>query len=126
MQVTFESKGDFNELEKWLRKVSNNPPSIALAQIAKEGTASLAANTPRDTGETAGGWQAEIRTKPGESEIAWVNTAHPGTNVNLAVIIDQGHGTGTGGYVPPKPYIKRSMDGIFSRAGDKIAEEMIK
>lgn len=126
MQVVFESKGDFDNLQKWLQSVSKNPPTAALTKIAVEGKKSLAANTPRDTGETAGGWQAEITTKPGGSEIAWINTAHPEANVNLAVIIDQGHGTGTGGYVPPRPYIQRSMNGIFSRAGTMIAEEMIK
>ncbi len=126
MKVEFESRGDFDNLQKWLKNVSNNPPSSALSRIAVEGNRSLAANTPRDTGQTASGWQAEIKTTRGGAEIAWTNTAHPGARVNVAKIIDQGHGTGTGGFVLPRPYIKKAMDGVFSKAGDKIAEEMIK
>lgn len=126
MNVTFESKGDFNEISKWLDTVAKNNPSVALNKIASEGKANLASNTPRDTGETAAGWNTEITTKGSISEIAWVNTAHPETNVNVAVIIDQGHGTGTGGYVPPRPYIQKSMDDVFNTAGDTIVEELTK
>lgn len=126
MNITFESKGDFNEVRKWLDTAINSKPTMALSEIASEGKANLASNTPRDTGETAAGWQAEITTKGSVSEIAWTNNAHPETNVNVAVIIDQGHGTGTGGYVQPRPYIKKSMDSIFATAGDKVVKELVK
>lgn len=126
MEVRFDSKGDFNEIQRWLDKVSKHSPDAALTKIAIEGKQSLAAGTPKDTGETAAGWEAKITVKPGESEIAWINTAHPETSVNVAVIIEQGHGTGTGGFVPAKPYIEKSMDKVFATAGDKIGEELIK
>ena len=126
MNVTFESKGDFENLKAWLDGVSKNTPDAALRQIAKDGERSLASNTPRDTGKTASGWGSSIESKKGTSEISWTNNAHPGLNVNLAKLIDQGHGTGTGGYVPPKPYIQKSMDSVFNTAGDKIAKELIK
>lgn len=126
MEVRFDSKGDFNEIQQWLDKVSKQSPEAALTKIAIEGKKSLAAGTPRDTGETAQGWEARVTVKPGESEVAWVNTAHPEANVNIAVIIEQGHGTGTGGFVPAKPYIRRSMDKVFATAGDKIEKELTK
>lgn len=126
MEVIFESKGDFNDIESWLNNVSKRSPNAALNKIAKEGEQSLAANTPKDTGVTAAGWKSEITTAKGVSEIAWINTAHPETSVNVAVIIDQGHGTGTGGYVQPRPYIQRAMDSVFENAGDEIEKELIK
>jgi hypothetical protein len=126
MEVLFDSKGDFNNIQDWLNKVSSRSPNAALNKIAIEGEQSLSANTPKDTGVTASGWQAKITSERGNHEIAWINTAHPEASVNVAVIIDQGHGTGTGGFVLPRPYIKRSMDKIFSTAGDKIEEELIK
>lgn len=125
MKVSFESKGDFEKLSAWLDGVANKDVSPALLQIAKEGQLSLSSNTPKDTGETAAGWTAEITTKGQESEVAWKNVAHPGLTVNLAKLIDQGHGTGTGGYVPPKPYIVSSMDSVWKTAGDKIVKELI-
>lgn len=126
MQVTFESRGDFEKLKAWLDSVSKNSPDLALDQIAREGQRSLSSNTPRDTGKTAGGWTYKITSRKGKSEISWMNKANPGLTVNLAKLIDQGHGTGTGGYVRPQPYIERSMDSIWQTAGDKIAKELIK
>jgi hypothetical protein len=126
MEILFDSKGDFGEISKWLDNVSKRSPSAALNQIAREGERSLSNNTPRDTGATASGWKGEVTAKGTTSEVAWVNTAHPDAGVNVAVIIEQGHGTGTGGYVPPRPYIQKAMDSVWSNAGDKIAEEMVK
>jgi hypothetical protein len=126
MKVVFDSKGDFNDIEAWLNEVARRSPNAALNKIAIEGENSLADNTPRDTGETASGWKAKITTQKGGAEIAWYNTAHPDTSINLAVVLDQGYATGTGGYVAPRPYIKRSMDGVFDSAGRTIEEEMIK
>lgn len=126
MKIHFETKGSFDNLEKWLKKVSTNSPNNALKEIANQGVKSLAANTPRDTGATAAGWTADIVTARGVSEIHWTNNAHPGTSVNIATIIDKGHGTRTGGYVPPRPYIKKSMESVWSTAGDKIVKELTK
>lgn len=126
MNISFESKGDFDQLSKWLDEVSKATPKNSLKEIAVAGGKSLAANTPRDTGMTASGWEAVVTTKGLTSEIAWNNVAHPGESVNIARIIDQGHGTGTGGYVPPRPYIKKAMDSVWKDAGDKIAKELIK
>mgnify|MGYP007126045463 CR=1 FL=1 len=126
MRISFTSKGDFNATRDWLNKVSNSNPDNVLKTIAKEGEVSLASNTPRDTGETASGWKSKIERNSKGAEVVWYNDAHPELDVNLAKLIDLGHGTGTGGYVPPKPYIKKSMDGVFGSAGDKIAGELIK
>lgn len=125
MNITFESKGNFEELTKWLDKISSGDPTPALKQIANDGTKSLSSRTPRDTGATASGWQGSI-TRGKIQEIVWTNTAHSGTSVNIAKIIDQGHGTGTGGYVPAQPYIIKAMDSVFANAGDRIFRELIK
>ncbi len=126
MKISFDSKGDFDGILSWLKNVTNRDPSMALNSIASQGERSLAANTPRDTGETASGWTSEIITKGNVTEIAWKNTAHPELNVNLAKLIELGHGTGTGGYVLPKPYINRAMDPVFKNVGDKVVKELIK
>ena len=126
MKVTFESKGDFNKVTSWLNTVTNRNPSTVMNQIANEGTRRLAAGTPKDTGATASGWKEIVTTKGNVTEIAWVNTAHPNAGVNVAKIIELGHGTRTGGYVPPKPYIKQAMNPLFNSVGDKVVKEMIK
>lgn len=140
MEIRFESKGDFKNLERWLDKANGKGTaereigvsskvgaSTTLSLIASEGERSLRRHTPRGaTGETANGWTSETTTKGDETEIAWRNKAHPEAGISIAKIIHTGHGTGTGGYVPPKPYINKAMDEVFKGAGDRIAREMIK
>lgn len=126
MKISFESKGEFDVVGNWLKRVSNNNPSNALKSIASEGTRSLSANTPKATGETASGWTEQISTTGDITEIAWLNNAHPEAGVNIAKLIELGHGTGTGGYVPPKPYIKDAMKPIWSSVDNKVVKELIK
>lgn len=125
MRISFESKGDFSNMEKWLNKVANTDMRSPLNQLASQGTKSLMAATPKDTGETASGWQADIVKMGAVTEIVWTNNAHPEAGVNLAKLIELGHGTGTGGYVPPRPYIKGAMSPVWSKV-DGIVKEWIK
>lgn len=122
MKVVFTSKGNFDNARSWLKSVATNKNDSTLLQIAKEGERALTDATPRDTGATAYGWNSVISMQGNVSEIAWINTAHPYASVNVAKIIELGHGTGTGGYVAPRPYIVRAMDPVFRTAGDKLAK----
>lgn len=126
MKISFESKGGFEKITDWLKQASSYDPSIALNSIAKEGTRSLASKTPKSTGETAAGWTEKITTTGNITEIAWMNTAHPDAGVNIAKLIELGHGTGTGGYVPPQPYIKEAMNPVWDSIDSKVVKELIK
>lgn len=125
MKMGLESEGDFPNIIKLLTKTLRGVPTATLNRIGSEGDTALANGTPKNTGETASGWRHEISTYRNNSVIEWYNTAHPEAKVSIAKIIDQGHGTGTGGYVPPRPYIKESMGPIWENAGDKVAKEMM-
>lgn len=126
MKISFESKGDFSKVTDWLKRVSNVDTSSALKSIAEEGTRSLSANTPRATGETASGWREKVTTSGDITEIVWTNIAHPEANVSIAKLIDLGHGTRTGGYVPPQPFIKKSMKPIWASVDSKLVKELTK
>lgn len=126
MKVSFDGGGGFDNVLKWLDEIPNRRPVKPANNIATDGVKSLKKNTPRDTGATANGWHAEVKMEAGGIEIAWKNQAHADLNVNIATLIELGHGTRTGGYVQPQPYIKKSMDSIFKTAGDKLAGELFK
>lgn len=127
MKVTFESTGDFKDTIKWLEESSRKIPSNAIRDIGQKGVESLSANTPiGETGETSRGWYAETEVSGSVVEVSFMNNAHPEAEVNMAKLIELGHGTGTGGYVPPRPYIKRSIDAIWNDVSDRFAKEMIK
>lgn len=124
MKIYISSKGGFDNTLKWLNKMVEFEPTDAMHQIGKDGVSRLASNTPRDTGETASGWHYLILRRWRTTEIAWYNTAHPELNVNMAKLIELGHGTNNGGYVPPRPYMQQAMDVIFRDAMEKIARGM--
>ena len=127
MKVTIESTGDFNDTIKWLEESSRKIPSNAIRDIGQKGVESLSANTPvGETGETARGWRSVIEVNGNVAEVSFINDAHPEADINMAKLIELGHGTGTGGYVPPQPYIKQSMEAVWADCADNIAREMMK
>lgn len=125
MKVSFTSKGDFGIITRILNRAANKNPSSILRSIASEGTQRLASGTHRDTGETASGWTETITTSRNVSEIVWTNRAHPHTGVSIAKMIELGHGTGTGGYVAPRPYIRQSMKPVWDSIDNKVVKEMM-
>ena len=116
--VTFKHRGNFNHLEKFLNRVKNQSYLNILDKYGQEGVEALSKMTPVDTGKTASSWTYEIERTKNNTTISWINTNEV-NGVNIAVILQYGHGTGTGGYVQGRVYINPAMQPVF----DKIAEE---
>ncbi len=125
MRLTITSKGEFNRIRGWISDVVNRSPDSAMRQLGVAGDAALAANTPKDTGATAAGWTHDITVYRGKTDLSWMNLAHSHTSINIAKAIELGHGTGTGGYVPPNPYIKQSMHHVFNMT-DGLVKELLR
>lgn len=116
------SKGNFKNTEKFLYKARRHNPYTILKKYAEEGLKALQEATPVNTGLTARSWSYEI-TKNGDVYlIAW-NNSNIQNGVNIAVILDLGHGTSNGGYVQGRNYIKPAIRPIFDKiAGDAWRE----
>lgn len=122
MRISFTEEGNFEATTGWLNKVAKIDPTDAMQALGQEGITSLRAATPVDTGETASGWAVEIEKTRKGVEMNFVNRAHPGTSENVAMLIELGHGTRTGGYVPPRPYIKGALTDVLNKAGTVLVE----
>ena len=122
MRISFTEDGNFEATTKWLNTVSKIDPTDAMQTLGQEGITSLRAATPVDTGATSLGWAVEIEKTRKGVEMNFVNRAHPGTSANVAMLIELGHGTRTGGYVPPRPYIKGALSNVFDKAGTVLVE----
>lgn len=116
-KISFSSKGNFNKTEKFLSAMSRGDLFSTLGTFGKEGVAALAAATPTDSGETAGAWGYKVTKSSGRATIEWTNS-HIVNGVPIAIILQYGHGTGTGGYVQGRDYINPAIRPVF----DKIAE----
>jgi hypothetical protein len=82
------------------------------------GVNALSAATPEDSGETANSWYYEIVRDGKYWSIIWGNT-HIEQGRPIAVLLQYGHGTRTGGYVEGRDYINPALQPIF----DQIATE---
>lgn len=119
--IRLSSRGDFKNTKNWLAKVSRGDPFAELDRYGKLGVAALAQATPVDSSLTANSWAYRIikGKRPG---IEWYNTNETSTGTPVAILIQYGHGTGTGGYVAGRDYINPAMRPIF----DKIAADVWK
>ena len=116
--IRLTSKGDFNNTFKFLKKMEKFQVTKILDKYGKMGVNALANATPHDSGKTAESWGYEISVKKEGATIHWTNT-NQNNGVYIAVILQYGHGTGTGGYVRGVDYINPAIRPVF----DKIVEE---
>jgi hypothetical protein len=116
--IRLTSKGDFSNTFRFLKKMDNFQITKILDKYGKMGVNALANATPLDSGKTAESWGYEISVKKEGATIHWTNT-NQNNGVYIAVILQYGHGTGTGGYVQGIDYINPAIRPVF----DKIVEE---
>ena len=115
--ISFRQKGDFSKTMQFLVKAKKGVKLSDLDKYGREGVAALASATPVDTGETANSWYYEI-VHENETIAITFNNSHIQNGVPIAVILQYGHGTGTGGWVEGRDYINPAIQPLF----DKIAE----
>lgn len=117
-KITVRQKGDFSKIEKFLNFVKGRSYLNSLSKYGEMGVSALANATPKDTGLTADSWKYEIEYNNESTTIRWINT-NVVDHVNIAVILQYGHGTRNGGYVTGRDYINPALRPIF----DQIAEQ---
>ena len=115
--ISFRQKGDFSKLTNYLERMKEVVKIGDLDKFGREGVAALESATPVESGLTAGSWYYEIENKNGSATISFHNS-NIQNGVPIAVILQYGHGTGTGGWVQGRDYINPAIQPIF----DKIAE----
>lgn len=116
--ITFRHKGDFSKLSRFLERAKEVVNLGELDKYGREGVAALASATPKDTGLTANSWYYEIIHEKGSVSIRFSNS-NIQNGVPIAIILQYGHGTGTGGWVQGRDYINPAIQPIF----DKLAND---
>lgn len=117
--ITIESKGEFKHTDAFLKAMKAMKMYAVLPKYGHEGVAALERATPKDTGLTAKSWTYEIQVSLNSYSIIWSNT-HVEDGRPIAILLQFGHGTGTGGYVSGRDYINPPLRPIF----DKIAADV--
>lgn len=118
MRVNFEVSGGFTKTERFLNRMKRREYLNVLDEFGRDGVQALRNATPVDSGATAEAWDYEIKRTRNYTEIVWTNS-NINDGVPIAIILQYGHGTGTGGYVQGRDYINPAIRPVF----DKIAEK---
>lgn len=119
IQITHS--GNFNNTETFLKRVRTLNYQGILDNYGKAGVVALSASTPVDSGITSNSWGYTIQIKKNYFNIIWTNS-HTVSGIPLVILLQYGHGTGTGGYVSGRDFINPAVQPIF----DKIAEDIWK
>ncbi len=123
--ISFKHRGNFNKTEKFIHGAENLDFNKILAPYGQQGVAALAGATPKRSGEAASSWNYEIKSTAKQVKIIWTNSKMAG-NVPLVILIQYGHGTGTGGYVQGQDFINPALRPIFDQILNDIWREVTK
>lgn len=123
--IKFRHRGDLSKSTRYLTRVKKAVCSPDLDKYGREGVAALASATPVDSGLTANSWYYTIENTRGSIKITFHNS-NIQNGVPIAIIIQYGHGTGTGGWVQGRDYINPAIQPIFDRISNDIWREVTK
>lgn len=122
--ITFTSTGTFDRTERFLNLLLHGNQFHNLEIYAQRGVSALAAATPTETGETAASWDYEIENNGTDVTIWWTNTHKDSAGTPIVVMLQFGHGTGTGGYVQGRDFINPAIEPIFNEIADAVWREV--
>lgn len=123
--IGFRVKGDFSKATRYFEKVKGAVKLSDFDKYGKEGVAALASATPVDSGLTAASWSYKITRTDGSIVITFHNS-NINKGVPIAIILQYGHGTGTGGWVEGRDYINPAIQPIFDKIVKEAWEEVTK
>ena len=122
--INLKSTGDFSKITNFLERTKKalNLKTI-FDKYGEQGVRALSEATPTDTGKTASMWRYEVEEGDGRVTLSFKND-NVNKGVNIAIILQYGHGTGTGGWVEGRDYINPAIQPIFDELAEKIWKEV--
>ena len=124
--IGFKMRGDFSNLEKYLKRSSKGIDLGILDKYGVEGVKALSAATPVDTGLTANSWYYKIKKLKSYRNTVALTFCNSNiqNGISIAIILQLGHATGTGGWVEGRDYINPALQPIFDQLAKDAWEEV--
>ena len=113
-------QGDYRATKRWMDKMETGSVADVLRSCGEKGIEALSAATPVRTGKTAASWGFEAKTSSKGVTLTWTNS-NVVNGVPIALVLEYGHGTGTGGYVHGRDYINPAMRPVFDEIESRIS-----
>jgi hypothetical protein len=122
--LSITTTGSFDKTEKFLLRMSKGDIFKSLDSFARRGVAALSAATPEETGATAASWSYEIQNDGRDFTIWWTNNHLDSAGAPIVIMLQYGHGTGTGGYVQGRDFINPAIRPIFDEIINTVWREV--
>lgn len=113
-----ETKGDNDKTTRSLHKMLKGDLYSDFDRYGQVGVRSLSNATPVDTGLASHSWYHQV-IRGQNIAIVWSNSDVENGLV-VVILIQYGHGTGTGGYVHGRDFINPAMKPIFEFIADDV------
>lgn len=123
--IKFRHKGDFSKATRYLERAKSAVRLSQFDKYGREGVVALASATPVESGLTASSWYYEVEFSNGSVSINFKNS-NVNKGVPIAIILQYGHGTGTGGWVKGRDYINPAIQPIFDKITNEAWREVAK
>lgn len=123
--IRVKHHGKFEKTTRFLNKAQRLGFKNILERYGKQGVIALSLATPQDTGRTAQSWDYAIAVSRGEYQIVWTNS-NESDGVSVAILIQYGHGSQNGSYVPGRDFINPAIRPILDKIAKEIWEEVIR
>lgn len=122
--ITVKVTGSFEKTEAFLKRVSKLDILGLLRASAQQGINALSLVTPIETGVAAHSWGFEVSNSGGFYTIIWTNSDIE-NGFPVVIMLQYGHGTGTGGYVAGYDFINPAMKPVFDKIADDVWKAVI-
>lgn len=114
-----KQKGNFNKTERFFKWVVKREYIKLFNQVGEAGVRALQDATPKKTGKTAESWGYTVTENKSGISITWTNS-NRSDGANIAILIQMGHGTGSGAYVKGVDYINPALKPVFDAFAKKV------
>ena len=122
--INMRTTGDLRKTRGFLSRIVQHYYRNKLEHYGELGVQALKYATPKDTGATAEAWSYEIVEEEDRLTIWWKNS-HTNKWANIAILLQYGHATGTGGFVEGIDYINPALRPVFQLMANEVWKEVI-
>lgn len=121
--IQLEGRGDFRRTESFLKRMLRGGLYKNLSTFGQQGVNALASATPTESGLASNSWGYEVKVSKSSASITWTNSDVE-NGFPVAIMLQYGYSTGTGGYVAGRDYINPAIKPIFDRIAEHVWKEV--
>lgn len=118
--IRVQSSGNWNKTRSFLNRSKDKSIYDDMELYGKMGVDALSNATPVDSGKTAASWYYIIKKDSINPGIEWHNRNLADNGTPVIILIQYGHGTGTGGYIQGRDFINPAILPIFEKIANDV------